>query len=577
MTHAKKFFTLLLALSFLAPVQSFASTSTRVDGDRAYFANVIQSEDVLTQFPSGISKLSDQNPANLAYGGGGAIGNVHFSLRGLKGWDLQNSSVGAFPKCNSSADLECQKIMRLRSYMATLPPCLSQAQSDCISRLSVTRSDNTKEDALPIKLLGRAVQDQPKSSNDFPFPADKSVNLPAGGEKWLWSFPKYRHTAGSLFIPSVSLWQQVDITSINDPYRYPNPNVWISLSPVAAESSNLGSPYRIHSAPDFDLRRETFTAPDSFTIEFRTTAPWTTWNKSSLSDIAIETRKSGSDFIYSVTGKPSSIPEVGKNIPITKANYEELKRVTGGNFNCPGIDADLSTCSGVIYVGGKGGISDEAFNRLEEIEKLIDKKSEASTFFWLVQTSIETPLSPRVQQCTKEVAREQPAGTVSSNATLQQDGPPLWSEADQSFSYRVGALSKLPNGDDFKGTYTLQLASEMAQCIWGSRPTAQSLSIQIINSDKSLQLVTSSTSTIGETFVFNASGFHFSSPRILVKAENLVVINPTKQDPVSISQGETASSTNKKKTIVCSKGKKRKKLTGEVASSLKCPRGWQSS
>lgn len=572
MTRAKKFLPLLLALSFLAPIQTSASTATRVDGDRAYFANVIQSDDVLKHFPSGSSTLSGQNPANLAYGGGGAIGSVHFSLRGLKGWDLQNSSLGAFPRCSSSADVECQKIMRVRSYMATLPPCLSQAQSDCISRLSVTRSDNTKEDALPIKLLGRAVQDQPKSSNDFPFPADKSVNLPAGGEKWLWSFPKYRHTAGSLFIPSISLWQQTDINSMTDPYRYPNPNVWISLSPVAAEAPNSSSPYRIHSAPNFDLRRESFTTPDSFTIEFRSTVPWTTWNKASLTDLTIESRKSGQDFIYAIAGKPSSIPEVGKNIPITKANYEELKKVTGGNFNCSGIDADLSACSGVIYVGGKGGISDEAFTRLEEVEKLIDKKAEALTYFWLVQTSIETPLSPRVQQCTQQVARDQPAGTVSSNATLQQDGPPLWSEAEQSFSYRVGALSKLPTGDDFKGTYTLQLASEMAQCIWGSRPTAQSLSVQILNSDNTAQLITSSTTTIGQTFVFNASGFHFSSPRINVKLQDPASSTSTSKES-TIEKPTNGNQEVKKQTLICIQGKKKKKVTGQ--GPLRCPKGWK--
>jgi hypothetical protein len=572
MKRAEKAFVLILGLSLLAPNNSVASAPSRVEGERPYFTGIVESKDVLTDFGSGPSKLTDANPANISVPGvGSRIGNVYFALSGLKGWDLQNSSVGAEPRCSDSSDEECQKIMKLRSYMATLPPCLTSKQSDCISRLSVATADGKEEDALPTKLLGRAIQDIKPTDDGKGFAADASVNLPAGGEKWLWSFPKYKNSSGSLFIPSVSLWQQVNITSMNASYRYPNPNLFISLSPVAVEKSDFGSRWRLHSAPNFDIRRETFTGPDLFTLEFRTTVPWTTWNKASLTDLSITSTKSQKDYIYSIKGRPSSIPEVGKNIKITKENFDDLKSLAGGNFFCTSQDADLSKCSGSIYVGGKGGITDEAFTKLEAVEKLIDKSSENLTYFWLVQTSIETSLVPRVQECTAKVAVSQPAGTISSNATLQQDGPPTWDEQDQAFIYRVGALSKLPSGDDFKGTYTFQLSREMAECIWGKRPTAQSFTVEILDSNQTPQIVTSSSTTLRETFIFNVNGFHFSSPRIIVKERNTQLQKPAPMETASPTKSAVT------KTIICIKGKKKRTFIGVIGKKLTCPTGWRKS
>jgi hypothetical protein len=561
----KRSFILLLSLTIAFPANAIASSGERIDAERAFFRNIVQSQNLLREYGTPISAEGEKSPANVAFGGGGEPGSVHFSLRGLKGWGLQSSNIGAFPKCSDSNDLECMKVMRARSYQATLPPCFTSQESDCISRLAVALQDGTIEDALPVQEMPVSPRDYPDLTRFKPFAGDPEVNLPAGGNKWVWAFPKYSHSAGRLFMPSVTLWQEVAINSMQDNYKYPNPNAWISLSPAGAETLDGSNAIRMAMGPNFQLRYETFKQADQFILEFRTSVPWTTWNKASLTDMSIGFERSDKDYLYSIKGRPSLIPEVGKNIKITKDNFDDMKRLASGNFSCSNPD-DLATCRGVIYVGGKGGISDESFDRLESIEPFTDRKSEGLAYFWLVQTSIETRYSPKVEQCTKSVAREQPAGTISSNATLQQDGPPSWSDTEQSFTYRVGALSKLAEGTDFKGTYTFQLSTELAECIWGSTPTSQSLQVQILNSDMKPQVITSSAMKIGKSFVFNASGFHFSSPRIVIssKSEDKSKTQTSEVVQASIPTKNTIS------TIKCRQGKVEK-----TYKRRSCPTGWK--
>ncbi len=539
---------------FCTPEASFAAKSVRVVGERGYFSSVAQSSDILGEFGTGPSTLKNENPANVAFISNSEKGSVYFSLRGLKGWDIPNTYQGASGICNSSSDLECQKIIRNRNYTANLTPCFSEQQTDCVSRLSVKTSDGKVEDALPIRELPPTSRDY--STNDLtpwkPFAADAATNMPAGGHKWLWVFPSYRNSSGRLFLPLVTLSQSVNVASADEAYRFADPSVWISLNPVAAEPIETNSPFTAATASTFNLRRETFKKPDMFSIEFRTSTPWTTWNKASLTDLSISFQKSKSDYIYTVSGRASQIPEVGKNIKITKDNYSKLKEVTGANFHCPDPEGDLSLCDGVIYVGGKGGVFDETFNALERVEKFIDSKSEGLTYFWLVQTTIETPLSAKVQNCTATASRQQPAGTTTSNATLLQDGPPTWNEKDSTFEYRVGALSRLPDGSKFEGTYTVQLSTELAQCLWGKFPTSPTLAVQVLNSDQSVQVITSKATATGKTFIFNISGFHFSSPRIVVSMKQSVP-------------------SNKVVTIVCVHGATSKKVSG---SSPICPKGY---
>jgi hypothetical protein len=158
----------------------------------------------------------------------------------------------------------------------------------------------------------------------------------------------------------------------------------------------------------------------------------------------------------------------------------------------------------------------------------------------------------------KNYTGSQPGGISSSNATLAQDSPPVWDSENQSFTYRVAAFSKLPDGKLFKGDYSLLIPTEIAKCLWASSLTNARLQLSVINSDGTPNIATVTTKITAEKFAFHAAGFHFSAPKLVARVVSSKISDPT---PVAA-----------KKTITCVKGKFIKKVT---ALQPKCPTGYK--
>ena len=143
------------------------------------------------------------------------------------------------------------------------------------------------------------------------------------------------------------------------------------------------------------------------------------------------------------------------------------------------------------------------------------------------------------------------------------------------------------------GTFNIVMPINLAKCLWGvDLSKAASASVSASYPELGIvEVITTSSKVVGDTFHVSAAGFHFSAPVIKVKLkqsadERLVepeAVKPVKVEettPVAVAapnqevtQAAKPIVVSKKKTITCTKGKVTKKIAG---TNPKCPTGFKT-
>ena len=138
-------------------------------------------------------------------------------------------------------------------------------------------------------------------------------------------------------------------------------------------------------------------------------------------------------------------------------------------------------------------------------------------------------------------------------------GTPYWDKATDSLNFGVVAPHLKLNGEENVGFFTLWAPEEFIKCRWPENTLigAAKVTVEVLNPDGSQQVAVTSVRQANKTLYFSASGFHYSSPTIRVKAQN---------------PAPTVKPTAVKTTITCIKGKSSKKVT---AVNPQCPSGWK--
>jgi hypothetical protein len=123
------------------------------------------------------------------------------------------------------------------------------------------------------------------------------------------------------------------------------------------------------------------------------------------------------------------------------------------------------------------------------------------------------------------------------------------------------------NGEQNTGFFTLWAPEDFIKCRWPENTLigAPKITVEVLNPDGTQQVAVTSVRQANKTLYFSASGFHYSSPTIRVKAEK-----PAPQPTPSATA--SAKPVIKNATITCFKGKSSKKVT---AVNPKCPAGWK--
>jgi hypothetical protein len=164
----------------------------------------------------------------------------------------------------------------------------------------------------------------------------------------------------------------------------------------------------------------------------------------------------------------------------------------------------------------------------------------------------------------------------NTNAT----GDPMWDAASESLIFSIFAPHLKSTGELNLGYFKYWASHEFMDCKFPNNTLTKSpkLTIEIINEDGTRSIATTAVQNNDGKLSFYAFGFHFSSPRILIKADQSMTTAPAPTP--SATPTPTAShipvtpltAAPKKTTITCVKGKTAKKIT---AVSPKCPTGYK--
>jgi len=159
--------------------------------------------------------------------------------------------------------------------------------------------------------------------------------------------------------------------------------------------------------------------------------------------------------------------------------------------------------------------------------------------------------------------------SVQSHNT-DETGDPIWDAANESLIFSIFAPHFKANGDVNTGYFKYWTTHKFMDCKYPTNTLTKSpkLTIEILNEDGSPSVATTAVTNKDGVLYFYASGFHFSSPKILIKAEN----SASTSSQTTSNTSKVSTQTLKKTTITCVKGKIAKKVT---AVNPKCPTGYK--
>lgn len=146
-------------------------------------------------------------------------------------------------------------------------------------------------------------------------------------------------------------------------------------------------------------------------------------------------------------------------------------------------------------------------------------------------------------------------------------GEPQWNSQDSTINVRLRAPHVNSRNEVSKGYFGAFISRKMAECLWHLDISTQSsakLAISYSESGKT-EVLTAVSSYKNELFSLESTGFHYSSPTIKVKMEEIA------KPAVSASAFPKPSVTGR--SISCFKGKSVKRISGV---NPKCPKGYKT-
>lgn len=188
--------------------------------------------------------------------------------------------------------------------------------------------------------------------------------------------------------------------------------------------------------------------------------------------------------------------------------------------------------------------------------------------------------------------------TVQSHNT-NETGDPYWNPVDKTLEFAIFAPHLRADGRKNLGYFRLWTTHEFLNCKFPENDltSAPRLQVQILYDDGSTGVATTSVNNANGRLDFRAAGFHFSSPKIVIKrdpsfvepkpestqAPTVIAVAPTvvadspKIDTAIREEPKVVVSEKKPvtvKRVLCVKGKKRVLLK---AGSTKCPTGFKKT
>jgi hypothetical protein len=452
--------------------------------------------------------------------GGGSVGfiiNDKFSLESI----ISVPTPGVQPFCASMSDPACAEPAKKHGWwiLRAAPPCQDALRwEECIEGLSLTLPDGSSAES---SLIGLA-------PGKRTFPADPDRGLPTGSAMSLWTDPTSEDgSTGYVIDLSGQMGGREGPFSLGtfalQVYRYRVGPADSGRACIWSSGRECG--YRIG-----------FDDATRLQVSFLMNESKSGWLSGRLQEPSVTVEPARPDLNrITVSALPVDLPMVASSIPNSQAS-KEIVDYWRKTFTCAGP----APCEdGVMGVESDGPHSPD-FLRLFS-DALGDTATSALPTWSIASYNGASAGSSCLTRSDSLI------GLVTTNSTVYSSQPPAFD--GNSVRYYVASLHRLPTGEPLSGTYDLVLRSDVARCLYGFSKAPVKAEIQVISEDGTEQVATTSMSESGGWLRLSAYGFRFSEPTISVKL----------------------TSTDKRMTITCKKGKQVKKVTGVKP---KCPVGW---
>lgn len=481
---------------------------------------------------------------------------------------FQSKLTGIF-NCQKYDDSNCGSD-KYMLYMAPLGICSESLKSDCVNEVYAETEAGEK---LSVKFL----QEFP-GKTAYDFQGILEANLPTGGSTFLVDIPDAPHQGGTKYLISAAM----------EGYKSFNEKVFTlaemraGIFAVSLDNQNQFPASPIQSISNW---RGGVGVPNYQRLAFKSDGQPAACAQATRSicanawplpsnikfgmQLKLKTKISGwlhgriyapntnltidneGNQILEVNGYSTKVPILYGWLPISKFT-PELKNYYESNPRMRDVGTG-ETKNGIrVMLHDSNQYTANSFDEaVAWIGALSDKASNYPSE-WAIRT-MELGVRGNISNSCFE-NKNNISGIVSTNATAFIAGPPSFNTEDQSLDYKVAAPHYLPDGSVFQGTYTLNIKSDVARCLYGFTTAPISAKVSIVSASGNTSVATTTLVEKNGWITLTANGFTFSSPTIKVK----------------LTQDKAA--TKKKVTISCVKGKSTKKVTG---TSPKCPSGYK--
>jgi len=478
--------------------------------------------------------------------------------------------------CSSDSDSICSSAAK-NIYEAFLPPCDSATTINCIVGVSAVKPDGTE-------ISGQYAQDFPaKGPNDYQ--GNPIRNLPTGSRPSVWKIPGVLNGGGA---DTYLLRFNVKGDAVSK-QKFASNTIEVSLYPMTSISGNYtignmtdanhpsgacindhfqcgqlgfehaGNDVSLSAAcVSFDIGlcalRQSFPDGYRFKVQARLGDSPTGWFHGRLFSPVIDLNSSAGITNLTVSANPVKVPVIGGYIkqsdmtPEMKTYYASHR--PGGAFgrlSPNGISNQIDLAS---------PYASNIFDIYSLWSKIFGNKASATQSEWSFRT---LELNGEDNSCFRD--SKNLVGVVSTNSMMYSGGAPAFNKNEGTLDYKVGAPHLASNGDVFKGSYDLQLRSDVARCLYkfSSAPIKATVSIASDNGDSNIATTIVSEDKATGWLRMSASNFMFSNPtvKIRITQESTSMVNPAAL---------------KKSSIICIKGNSTKTVT---AVKPICPTGYK--
>jgi hypothetical protein len=472
--------------------------------------------------------------------------------------------------CNSLNDAPCQTAAKV-FYSAYLPPCDASITINCIVGVSAIDPNGNE-------IKGIYQRNFPKAgSNDYS--GNSSLNLPTGSSPSVWKIPGVVHGGGE-----DSYLLRFDVQGVaNRGETFHSYSLQSTIFPITTTQGDFSAPSltdanhpsggcindhngcgqfgsQVRGNSDqltaacvsFDVGlcalRQAFPSGYRFKVTALMGNSPTGWFHGRFANPLVDLTTGNGVTTLSVEASPVKVPVVGtliKQADMTPAmkNYYKSGDLKGMYFGL------LSPNRISNFLSMPAPSDSNVFEEYGLWSNYFKDTASANQSEWSFRT---LELNGNDNFCFRDSTKL--VGIVSTNAMIYSGGAPAFNKSEGSLDYKVGAPHFASNGDVFKGSYDLQLRSDVARCLYGfsNAPIKATVSIASDNGDSNVATTTVNEDKATGWVRMSASNFTFSNPTVKIKF--------------------TQDAPAKKITITCIKGKSTKTVT---AVKPVCPSGYR--